>query len=153
MKFGRIEVLFIIIIIFGFIVMLSGVTRVAFAQQDIRQNYPRIEQNTVVTPEEVLEKYDTDKDGALSKEEMQVWKEDLTLRLYDTNGDGEISGDEQVKMEIMQALKETYDENEDGELSYTERMKMMGDLMRVFGPIGGDMNQGNPRNRGPRRNN
>lgn len=58
------------------------------------------------TPERVLEQYDVDKDGALSKAEVEAWVKANNLRLYDTNRDGVIDEEEQARADERKARME-----------------------------------------------
>lgn len=87
-------------------------------------------------PKEVLEKYDTDKDGDLSAEERAPMLADrkaaeekrkaAALKLYDKDGDGKLSEDERKTMrEGMEATRkafmEKYDTDKNGKLEPAEK--------------------------------
>jgi Ca2+-binding EF-hand superfamily protein len=77
---------------------------------------------------ELLEKFDTDKDGKLDEEERKAaraaFKEEF-MKKFDTNGDGEISDEEreEAKKKRKEMILERFDEDGDGELSEEERKK------------------------------
>ncbi|WP_411825878.1 EF-hand domain-containing protein [Luteolibacter sp. AS25] len=86
-------------------------------------------------PAEVLEKFDTDKDGKLSKEERDSQSEEIKaameehkaamLEKFDTDKDGELSKEERKAM-----MMEKFDTDGDGTLSDAEKEEMkksMGD--------------------------
>jgi len=102
------------------------------------------------TPEEIVKKYDKDKDGILSKDELAIWTKDYNLALYDSNGDGVIDEAEQKRADEMKARREEarlqlLDKDGDGVISDEEEKEGMKALRERF-------RQGGPE-RGQRRNN
>ncbi|MGA0854081.1 MAG: EF-hand domain-containing protein [Luteolibacter sp.] len=123
-------------------------------------------------PPFLLEKYDTDKDGKLSKEEREAMKADrqkegegqrkAMLDKFDTDKDGKISPEEREAMKSgrekeMEARRkadfEKFDTDKDGKLSYEEFGKMgehhRGEMMkrikeRGFRPGGPEGGAGAP---------
>ena len=92
-------------------------------------------------PAEVLEKFDTDGDGKLSKEERKAAHEARKaerIAKYDTDGDGELSdAEKQAARDARKAeMLEKFDADGDGELSKEER-KAARDEMGGRPPRGG----------------
>ncbi len=91
-------------------------------------------------PPEMIEKFDTDKDGKLSFEEMKeareamrdMHKEEL-LKKFDKNGDGKLSDSEMEKLqkardeEMKQEIIKEYDANGNGKLDSAEKKKLLED--------------------------
>ena len=91
-------------------------------------------------PPEIIEKFDADKDGKLSREEMkearesmrQMHKEEL-LKKFDKNGDGKLSDSEMEKLqqarenERKQEIIKEYDVNGNGKLDSAEKKKLLED--------------------------
>ncbi len=102
-----------------------GVASFATAQPE---DHPRRE-----LPQELLEQFDIDLDGKLSKDERSLMREESKLRAetyklkmltrFDANADGQLDREErQLARETVQSeMLEKYDANDDGELSRDER--------------------------------
>ncbi len=72
-------------------------------------------------PEEVLAKYDANKDGTLDESERKAMKADF-IKPYDTNGNGELEPEEREKMKAAKMAErfKSLDTNNDGVLSLAE---------------------------------
>ena len=122
-----------------------------------------------LTPQRLLERYDTDGDGKLSDEErqamrdqwgkrMEEWRQGRELRRYDKNKDGKLDEDELAEQEKGQAEREKraaewraraeerrkewtaeWDADGDGELSEEERQAMRDSMGKRIEEIGGDV--------------
>lgn len=91
-------------------------------------------------PPEMIEKFDTDKDGKLSLDEMKEARDsmrdmhkDELLKKFDKNGDGKLSDSEMEKMqkareeEFKDQLIKEYDANGNGRLDSAEKKKILED--------------------------
>jgi hypothetical protein len=75
---------------------------------------------------EMLEKYDTDKDGKLSEEERKAAFADRMSKKFDKDGDGELNDEEKAAMEEAReahkaAMLKKLDKDGDGKISEEER--------------------------------
>lgn len=94
-------------------------------------------------PPEVLEKFDTDKDGKLSKEEreaMRAEREKEMLEKYDADKDGKLSDEEKAvaKEDHKKEMLAKFDKDGDGKLSEEEREAMPKHPRGKRGPGGPD---------------
>lgn len=82
----------------------------------------------------MLEKYDADKDGALSDDEKAVMKADKAaakaemMKKYDSDGDGEISAEEKATMKAGK-LKEKENKNQKAEVEDEDEDEDKGEEM------------------------
>ena len=76
-------------------------------------------------PPEVIEKFDADKDGKLSKEEREAARAEHEKQ-FDKDGDGKLNDEERKAMreEGHKKMLEKYDTDKDGKLSDEERKAM-----------------------------
>lgn len=116
-------------------------------------------------PPQVLERFDTDKDGKLSQEERKAMRDERMeqrkkmMEKYDTDKDGKLSQEERTAIrEDMQKrqkeLLEKYDADKDGKLDMEERKAAAdaGEEMPMFpgrGPRGGEGRGQGPDRNGP----
>ena len=59
-----------------------------------------------MSPEQVMEKFDVDKDGTLSVEEVAAWKADVEMKVYDLDRDGVITDEERTRVDEMKKRME-----------------------------------------------
>ena len=72
--------------------------------------------------EKIIEKFDTDGDGKLSKEERKALKEQRMLKRFDADGDGSLSEAEKATArETRKKMMEKFDVDGDGKLNQEEK--------------------------------
>ncbi len=123
--------------------ILVGTCTFAVAQDEPKRP-ERPERPAREIPAEVLEKFDKDGDGKISREEHKAMGEERQkemLSKFDKDGDGKLSDEERTAMrEEMQArhkqLLEKYDADKNGKLS-PEEIKTARDAGEKMPPRGG----------------
>lgn len=108
-----------------------GVTAIAGAQDK-----PKGEGRPV--PPEILEKFDKDKDGKLSKEEREAARAEHEKQ-FDKDGDGKLSDEERKAMreDGRKKFLEKFDKDGDGKLSDEEKAAIPKGPRGGKGPKGG----------------
>lgn len=111
-------------------------------------------------PPEILEKFDTNKDGKLdeaereaakaAREEMMKARKAEMLKKFDKDGDGKLSDEEEAAMkeERKKMMLEKFDKDKDGELNDEEKAAMRKAMMEHGGPGRPGGHQQRPRNGG-----
>jgi Ca2+-binding EF-hand superfamily protein len=99
-------------------------------------------------PPEILEKFDTNKDGKLdeaereaakaAREEMMKARKAEMLKKFDKDGDGKLSEEEEAAMreERKKMMLQKFDKDGDGELNDEEKAAMKKAMMEHGGPGG-----------------
>jgi Ca2+-binding EF-hand superfamily protein len=119
------------------VVTALGIAGVTYAQEPSRDRKNRVDRPI---PPEVLEKFDTNKDGKLDETERQAMRESYRnreggmdkrmLERFDKDGDGKLSGEEKEAMKAERKAKQEafekemiqkFDKDGDGKLSEEER--------------------------------
>ncbi len=91
---------------------------------------------------EMLERYDSDGDGRLSRSERDAARESRALERWDSDGDGSLSEAEREaaregRRQEQQEIRDRYDADGDGRLSRSERENARADGARLGRPGGG----------------